>query len=76
MWLFLHEFPSCRRSSSFRPSWSLAAPKGVAVVIGAQDTAQIRAVYGQDQAKSWFGMTSTKIITVSMPAKRPKTLAG
>ena len=33
------------------------------VVIGAQDTAQIRAVYGQDQAKSWFGMTGTKIIT-------------
>jgi type IV secretory pathway TraG/TraD family ATPase VirD4 len=32
-------------------------------VIGAQDTAQIRAVYGQDQAKSWFGMTGTKIIT-------------
>lgn len=32
-------------------------------MIGAQDTAQIRAVYGQDQAKSWFGMTGTKIIT-------------
>jgi hypothetical protein len=42
---------------------SSSAFQGVAVVIGAQDTAQIRAVYGQDQAKSWFGMTGTKIIT-------------
>ncbi|WP_024511865.1 type IV secretion system DNA-binding domain-containing protein [Bradyrhizobium sp. ARR65] len=42
---------------------TLGRSKGVAVVIGAQDTAQIRAVYGQDQAKSWFGMTGTKIIT-------------
>jgi type IV secretory pathway TraG/TraD family ATPase VirD4 len=31
--------------------------------LGPRTTAQIRAVYGQDQAKSWFGMTGTKIIT-------------
>jgi hypothetical protein len=41
----------------------LGRSKGVAVVIGAQDTAQIRAIYGADQAKAWFGMTGTKIIT-------------
>jgi type IV secretory pathway TraG/TraD family ATPase VirD4 len=32
-------------------------------VIGTQDTAQIRAVYGPHQMKSWLGLTGTKIIT-------------
>ncbi|WP_291705364.1 type IV secretion system DNA-binding domain-containing protein [Bradyrhizobium sp.] len=42
-------------------------------MIGGQDAAQIRADYrGQDQAKSWFGTTGTKIITASTPALRPR----
>src|SRR6185437_5172629 len=41
----------------------LGRSKGVTVVIGAQDIAQIRAAYGPDQAKSWFGMIGTKVIT-------------
>jgi hypothetical protein len=63
IWLFLDEFPQLPPIKQFATFLELGRSKGIAVVIGAQDTAQIRAVYGQDQAKSWFGMTGTKIIT-------------
>jgi hypothetical protein len=63
VWLFLDEFPQLPPIKQFPTFLELGRSKGVAVVIGAQDTAQIRAVYGPDQAKSWFGMTGTKIIT-------------
>jgi Type IV secretion-system coupling protein DNA-binding domain len=63
VWLFLDEFPQLPPIKQFPIFLELGRSKGIAVVIGAQDTAQIRAVYGADQAKSWFGMTGTKIIT-------------
>lgn len=63
IWLFLDEFPQLPAVKRFPTFLELGRSKGVAVAIGAQDTAQIRAVYGQDQAKSWFGMVGTKIIT-------------
>ena len=63
VWLFLDEFPQLPPIKQFPTFLELGRSKGIAVVIGAQDTAQIRAVYGQDQAKSWFGMTGTKILT-------------
>ena len=59
VWLFLDEFPQLPPIKQFPTFLELGRSKGIAVVIGAQDTAQIRAVYGQDQAKSWFGMTGT-----------------
>jgi Type IV secretion-system coupling protein DNA-binding domain len=63
VWLFLDEFPQLPPIKQFPTFLELGRSKGIAVVIGAQDTAQIRAVYGADQTKSWFGMTGTKIIT-------------
>lgn len=63
VWLFLDEFPQLPPIRQFPTFLELGRSKGIAVVIGAQDTAQIRAVYGQDQAKAWFGMTGTKIMT-------------
>ncbi|WP_316173184.1 type IV secretion system DNA-binding domain-containing protein [Bradyrhizobium sp. SZCCHNRI2049] len=63
VWLFLDEFPQLPPIKQFATFLELGRSKGVTVVIGAQDKAQIRAVYSQDQAKSWFGMTGTKIIT-------------
>jgi hypothetical protein len=63
LWLFLDEFPQLPPIKQFPTFLELGRSKGIAVVIGAQDTAQIRAVYGADQAKSWFGMAGTKIIT-------------
>ncbi|MDR3528289.1 MAG: type IV secretion system DNA-binding domain-containing protein [Rhizomicrobium sp.] len=63
IWLFLDEFPQLPVIKRFPTFLELGRSKGIAVVIGAQDTAQIRAVYGPDQTKAWFGMTGTKIIT-------------
>jgi len=63
VWLFLDEFPQLPPIKQFPTFLELGRSKGIAVVIGAQDTAQIRAVYGPDQAKSWFGMTGTKVVT-------------
>jgi hypothetical protein len=62
-WLFLDEFPQLPPIKQFPTFLELGRSKGVTVVIGAQDIAQIRAAYGPDQAKSWFGMVGTKIIT-------------
>lgn len=63
VWLFLDEFPQLPPIRQFATFLELGRSKGIAVVIGAQDIAQIRDTYGHDQAKSWFGMTGTKIIT-------------
>jgi hypothetical protein len=63
IWLFLDEFPQLPPIRHFPRFLELGRSKGVAVVIGAQDTAQIRAVYGGDQTQSWFGMVGTKIIS-------------
>ncbi len=62
-WLFLDEFPQLPPIKQFPTFPELGRSKGIIVVISAQHTAQIRAVYGQDQAKSWFGMTGTKVVT-------------
>ena len=52
VWLFLDEFPQLPPIKQFPTFLELGRSKGVTVVIGAQDTAQIRAAYGPDQAKS------------------------
>jgi type IV secretory pathway TraG/TraD family ATPase VirD4 len=62
IWLFLDEFPQLPAVQNFPAFLELGRSKGIAVVIGAQDIAQIRAVYGDNHAKSWFSMVSTKII--------------
>jgi type IV secretory pathway TraG/TraD family ATPase VirD4 len=78
VWLFLNEFPQPPRIKQFPTFLELGRSKGVAVVIGAQDTAQIRAVYGQDQAKSWFGMTGTTSLPASttVSGRRHRRLIG
>ncbi len=63
VWLFLDEFPQLPPIKQFPTFLELGRSKGISVVIGAQDIAQIRAAYGPEQAKSWFGMIGTKVIT-------------
>jgi hypothetical protein len=48
MWLFLDEFPQLPPIKQFPTFLELGRSKGVTVVIGAQDTAQIRATYGPE----------------------------
>jgi hypothetical protein len=63
VWLFLDEFPQLPPIRQFPAFLELGRSKGIVVVIGAQDMAQIRALYGTEQAKSWLGMIGSKIIT-------------
>lgn len=63
IWLFLDEFPQLPMIRHFPRLLELGRSKGVSVVIGAQDTAQIRAVYGPNHTEAWLGMIGTKIIS-------------
>lgn len=63
IWLFLDEFPQLPAIRHFPRFLELGRSKGVCVVIGAQDMAQIRAVYGDNHTQAWFGMVGTKIIS-------------
>ncbi|MGF1630208.1 MAG: type IV secretion system DNA-binding domain-containing protein [Kiloniellaceae bacterium] len=79
IWLFLDEFPQLPPIRQFPAFLELGRSKGVVVVIGAQDIAQLRAAYGPEQAKSWMGMIGTKIITrinVSEAAEDASRLVG
>ncbi|WP_375208270.1 helicase HerA-like domain-containing protein [Hyphococcus sp.] len=63
VWLFLDEFPQLPRMNDFSTFLDMGRSKGVIVVLGAQDIAQIRAVYGRERADSWIGMIGTQVIT-------------
>ncbi|WP_428408455.1 type IV secretion system DNA-binding domain-containing protein [Hyphococcus sp.] len=63
VWLFLDEFPQLPRMSDFSTFLDMGRSKGVIVVMGAQDIAQIRSVYGRERADSWIGMIGTQVIT-------------
>lgn len=63
VWLFLDEFPQLPRMNDFSTFLDVGRSKGVIVVLGAQDVAQIRAVYGRERADSWIGMIGTQVIT-------------
>ncbi len=79
IWLFLDEFPQLPPIRQFPSFLELGRSKGVIVVIGAQDFAQLRAAYGPEQAKSWAGMIGTKIITrinLSEAAEEASRLVG
>lgn len=79
IWLFLDEFPQLPPIRQFPAFLELGRSKGVVMVIGAQDVAQLRATYGAEQAKSWMGMIGTKIITrinASEAAEEASRLVG
>lgn len=69
VWLFLDEFPQLPRMPDFTTFLDVGRSKGVIVVLGAQDIAQIRAIYGRERADSWIGMVGTQIITRLNPGR-------
>jgi len=69
LWLFLDEFPQLPRMGEFTTFMDVGRSKGVVVVLGAQDIAQIRAIYGRERADSWIGLVGTQIITRLNPGR-------
>jgi len=63
VWLFLDEFPQLDRLKHFSTLLDTGRSKGVCVVLGMQDFAQLRDRYGHHQADAWLGMIGTHIIT-------------
>ena len=55
--------PQLPRLSHFSTFLDLGRSNGLIAVTGAQDLAQLRAIYGHERSDVWVGMIGTKIIT-------------
>jgi len=62
LWVFLDEFPQLQEMGRVAPMLEVGRSKGVRVVLGAQDVAQLRAIYGQDRAAAWQSLIASQII--------------
>ena len=69
IWFFLDEFPQLGKIENFAPLLEVGRSKGVRVVIGAQDMAQIRKLYGRDEAQSWASMVGTQVFARINPGE-------
>lgn len=63
IWLFLDEAPQLKKADWIPDIVAVGRSKGVRVVLGIQDVAQLRDIYGRDQAESWTSMIGTYIFT-------------
>jgi hypothetical protein len=62
IWMILDEFPQLGKLESFGSILEVGRSKGVCVVLGAQDMAQIQDIYGQYAGKTWSSLVGTQII--------------
>jgi hypothetical protein len=63
IWLFLDEAPQLKKADWIPDIVAVGRSKGVRVLLGIQDIAQLRDIYGRDQAESWTSMIGTYIFT-------------
>ena len=75
LWFFLDEFPQLGELTDFSPLLEIGRSKGVRVVIGVQDIAQIKNLYGEHTADSWTSMIGTQIVVRLNPGGTANTLA-
>ena len=69
IWFFLDEFPQLGKLENFSPLLEVGRSKGVRVVIGAQDMAQIEKLYGDEDAQSWSSMVGTQVFARINPGE-------
>jgi hypothetical protein len=62
IWMILDEFPQLGKLESFGSILEVGRSKGVCVVLGAQDIAQIQDIYGQYAGKTWSSLVGTQIV--------------
>lgn len=62
IWMILDEFPQLGKLEKFASILEVGRSKGVCVVLGAQDMAQIQDIYGQYAGKTWGSLVGTQII--------------
>lgn len=63
IWLFLDEFPQLGRLEDVGALVRLGRSKGIRVVLGVQDIAELRQIYGSDRAEAWTSSLATSIYT-------------
>lgn len=63
IWLFLDEMPQLGRIPEIWPLAEIGRSKGLRLVLGMQDIAQLRAIYGHDPVAALTSMVGTTLIT-------------
>lgn len=62
LWLVLDEFPQLGKLNGVASILEVGRSKGVCVVLGAQDLAQVQDIYGQFVGRTWGSLVGTQII--------------
>lgn len=62
VWFFLDEFPQIGEVSSVGVLLEIGRSRGIRVVLGVQDIAQLRDIYGPEKAKAWASLVGTQIV--------------
>ncbi|MDP2794046.1 MAG: type IV secretion system DNA-binding domain-containing protein [Sulfurisoma sp.] len=62
LWFFLDEMPQLGKIEAIFPLVEVGRSKGIRVVIGLQDVAQLRHIYGHDMADAACSMVGTHIV--------------
>lgn len=63
IWVYLDEAPQLKKAEWIQAIVAVGRSKGVRVLLGVQDVAQLRQIYGRDQTESWTSMIGTYIFT-------------
>ena len=63
IWLVLDEFAQLGQLQDFGPLIRMGRSKGLRIVIGVQDIAELRVIYGPDQTDAWTSSLTTSIYT-------------
>lgn len=75
IWLFLDEFSQLGKLDDFAQFLEIGRSKGIRVVLGAQDVAQLRNIYGKDTVDAWTSMIGTYIICRTQGVETPEWLS-
>lgn len=62
IWLFLDEFPQLGELNDFSSFMEVSRSKGVRVVMGLQNKAQLTKIYGGEEMESWSSIVGTYLI--------------
>lgn len=62
IWFILDEFPQLGKLTNFAQYLEVGRSKGMCVIMGLQDIAQLRDIYGREKADVWASIAGTYII--------------
>ena len=75
IWFVFDEFPTLEKSDALNSLVTMGRSKGCCTVLGFQNMAQIRNVYGPDMAESWASIAGTYIIGRTQGVETPQWLS-